>query len=168
MAMLDLAALNDSNADPQQAQLGVRRKTLQEIGPKSPEAYIYPGGPEAIPPQYGNSESSRDRMPGGGPGTQNAPNVPTGQFNQQGTIQRAQSAPSMPSSPTPAAMKPFAPMAPPQGVQRKVILGGPAPSNGLLGRAGGLLGGGLGVPSGGQAETPDISALMQMLQQRRG
>lgn len=172
-----MANLGDTQLNEDLSQTGgVRRKKpgdpmSQVGGPVSPEAYIYPGGPDGpVPPQTGNSETPRDRTPNQGPGTQNQPNIPTGQFNQPGTGPvRAQSAPSMPSAPSPASMQPFQPMAPPQGVQRKMVLGGAAPTSGLLGRAGGLLGGGMGVPQSGGPAAPDISTLIQQLvQQRRG
>lgn len=81
----------------------------------------------------------------------------------------AQATPSMPTSPSPAAMgapQPFTPIASGAtpsamaGVQR-VSMNSP-----LFGRAGGLLGGGVGIQHGNalEAETnPDVQRLLQML-----
>jgi hypothetical protein len=81
------------------------------------------------------------------------------------------SAPDMPDYPSPVAEEKPAPIqgyTPPASIQRKGLTGAPSlPSSKLLGQAGGLLGGGLGVPSltgsGG-----DVSALIQQLLRQRG
>lgn len=122
-------------------------------------------GPD--PSGLGNRETPRDRTPDKGPGTTTVP-MPQGEYRkpEQGGV--ARNAPSMPSAPTPAAMEPFAPMAPPQGVQRKSVLSAPAPTSGMLGRAGGLLNGGLGLAKSTQPMAPDVSALIQALMQQKG
>lgn len=134
---------------------GMDPNELTAIGPD-------PGG-------LGNRESPRDYTPDKGPGTTTEP-VPRGDYGKVGDMGTGggitRSAPTMPTSPTPAAMQPFAPMAPPQGVQRKTVLSAPQGSNGLLGRAGGLLNGGLGVAKQTGPQTPDISALIQAMLQK--
>ncbi len=61
-------------------------------------------------------------------------------------------------------------MTPPPAVQRKSLTGAPSlPSSNLLGQAGGLLGGGLGVPALASGNTGDVSALIaQLLARSRG
>lgn len=170
MAMLPDVRLNET-MDP--AGGGVKRKPLPGAAPDPmAEQVLTESMPPMSAPQPGNPQTPRERVPDQGPGQPPAPNIPTTEYDQAGTTPtgpvRAMSAPSMPTAPTPASLQPFAPMAPPQGVQRKVVLGGPAPAAGLLGRAGGLLGGGIGVPTSGMPATPDVSALIQQLIQRRG
>lgn len=168
MANLADLSLNDTMDEGS----GIRRKKLDPApapGPISPEAYVFPNGAPP-PPQPGNPETPRDRAPEQGPGRLPLPNQP-GPYDQSGTTPitpNVQAAPARPMDPSPVSMQPFAPMAPPQGVQRKVITGGPAPGSALLGRAGGLMGGGLGVPTTTQGVTPDVSALIAQLIQRRG
>jgi hypothetical protein len=82
------------------------------------------------------------------------------------------SAPDMPDYPSPVAEEPAKPIpgyTPPAGIVRKGLTGAPSlPSSKLLGQAGGLLGGGLGVPSL-TGSGSDVSALIQqLLKQGRG
>jgi hypothetical protein len=76
------------------------------------------------------------------------------------------SAPDMPDYPSPVAEEPAKPIpgyTPPAGIVRKGLTGAPSlPSSKMLGQAGGLLGGGLGVPSL-TGSGSDVSALIQQL-----
>jgi hypothetical protein len=87
----------------------------------------------------------------------------------------ATSAPAMPTDPTPIAGSPGAPYTsspgytPPASIVRKSLTGAPSlPSSNLLGKAGGLLGGGLGVPAIAGNSGPDVSALIQQMLRQRG
>lgn len=131
---------------------GVRRVNVPGLqAPAEPEIAKIPfGDPRVI----GNDQGPRELQDTSGPTRINQPGGMPG-----GT-------PSRPSFPTPVssqAPQPFRPMQAPRGIAGSAM----SPSSGLLGRAGGLLGGGLGVPGvmkGGQ----DISALIQQLLARMG
>lgn len=145
-----------------------------------------PTGP--LPPVFdptGNSDGPRDRPTGGAPPV----------LNQPGGISQAPSRPSpMPSSPTPSMPdspspsaaeppRPFTPLDPtmttsqtalpavPATIQRRTVPGGPSMrSQNLLGNAGGLLGGGLGVAgnAGGQDPQSLADAIYQILLMKNG
>lgn len=144
-----------------QAGIGAGTGGVQRVPPSppsvpsiNPDDINLPGGPGG---QTGNPTGPRDR-PDTNPGTSNAP----------GGVQRVGlpgSAPSMPSAPSPISAglpQPFTPMAPPRGIAGSAL----APSSNLLGKAGGLLSGGLGVPGRMGSDAQDISGLIQMLLQK--
>lgn len=169
---------------------GIVRKPLAPPGIVLPGSEVYPppptGDPIAKGPQpiskigqpgepdgptsgpVGNPQGPRDRPGGGAPPT----------INQPGGISQDPSrpTPSMPASPTPVASeppRPFTPMDPtmtppettqPTGITRRTVPGSPSmQSPNLLGSAGGLLGGGLGVP--GQAGGTDPQSLADAIYQ---
>lgn len=127
-----------------------------DAGPLSPGTG--PAGPPSedghLPPIPGSSEGPRDRpMPQ--PPTENAP----GGVTRKGL---PGAAPPMPMSPTPVSAQPpqpFTPLTPPRGMSGAAL----APSSNLLGKAGGLLGGGLGVPGIASGDTQDVSSLIESL-----
>lgn len=145
-----------------------------------------PTGPltQDIPPigPRGNPERARERAVGQDPTSPIAPGgVPReglpGEsaepfaFGGAPGVQRAGSAPSMPTDPTPVstqAPQPFTPMAPPTGVTRRAVGAPSAPSSRLFGRAGGLMGGGMGVPGIYGGGGNDISALILQLLKGQG
>ncbi len=84
--------------------------------------------------------------------------MPAPQPGPGSVTRRSAATPSQPSAPSPVASQPPAPFTP--------MAGGMVPTVGrmLFGRAGGLLGGGLGVPGAiGDEGGEDISALMELL-----
>lgn len=113
-----------------------------------------------LPPLPGNSEGPRDRtIPE--PPTQNAP----GGVQRQGLPGASPSRPIAPSPIAAMSPRPFTPLTPPRGMQGAAL----APSSNLLGKAGGLLGGGLGVPGSVSGDTQDVSSLIAaLLQKMRG
>jgi hypothetical protein len=163
--MANFADVQIGGMEPDPSQGGIKRKPLPTMPTMDPTELTAIGEPNIG--ELGNRETPRDRTTDKGPGTTTAP-VPQGEYGKVGMPGVARNAPSMPSAPTPAAMEPFAPMAPPQGVQRKSVLSAPAPTSGMLGRAGGLLNGGLGLAKSTQPMAPDVSALIQALMQQKG
>jgi len=159
--MANYADVQIGGNEPSPAQGGIRRKPLPMM-PSLDPAELTPIGPD--PNGLGNREAPRDYSPDKGPGTVTNNPIPNGDYGKVGG-DVTRNAPPMPTDPTPAAMQPFAPMAPPQRMQRKTLLSAPQ-SSGLLGRAGGLLNGGMGVAKQAGPQTPDISALIQALMQK--
>jgi len=108
-------------------------------------------GDDGLVGKFGNTERPRE-MPAPQPGPGSV--TPSG----GGVSRRSAATPSQPSAPSPVASQPPAPFTP--------MAGGMVPTVGrmLFGRAGGLLGGGLGVPGAiGDEGGEDISALMELL-----
>ena len=123
------------------------------------------GGPQVNAPtgEEGNPEIPRE-LPNEGPGVPVPTPAPpivsrrtTGTGMGTGTEGGAQGAPPLPMAPSPVAMQPPAPFTP--------MAYGNRPTMGrmLFGKAGGLLGGGLGVPGAMSDEGLDVDALLEML-----
>lgn len=120
-------------------------------------------------------------MPAPAPAPQEASPAPASTapnpFEPAPDVQRASSTPQQPETPTPAVSLPPAPftpippvMSPPIAAQAQVsrnVPGGPSRDpNMMFGRAGGLLGGGMGVPSvlgGDPNDSNPIAALIKKL-----
>ncbi len=116
--------------------------------PLAPE----PEPPIALPPTP---------MPGTGTRPRDLPAPDPGAVGQAGpSASPSRATPSQPTEPSPVASLPPAPFAPMQaGMQ-------PTMGRMLFGRAGGLLGGGIGVPGalGDEGSSPEADALMLLMQ----
>lgn len=131
-----------------------------------------PPGSVKGPTEAGSPEGPRDR-PGGG---MTLPPM----LNQPGQVSQAPSrpTPSMPSSPSPVSAqppRPFTPLDPTLSSSQTAMPtikrpGAPMAGGGLLGHAGGLLGGGLGVAgnTGGQDPQSLADAIYQILLMKHG
>ena len=142
------------------------------VGPPLPGV-----GPPLPPPKLGQgreTQTPRERQPA----------LPTRRLEPSAApmpIQRSAMAPQMPKEPTPQAgaarlaapSLPLNPMAAPPGAPplaspapRSLALpmgGGGGRGTPMFGKAGGLLGGGFGVPGGGAGGDDDILQILQML-----
>lgn len=132
------------------------------------------GGGAEVPPVLNNPGPEVTRV--GQTSTQ--PSVPTTPTRIPVEAPSATATPARPSEPSPIAMqppKPFTPLSGPsvsqmvQPISRNVPGTAQGPNSTLLGKAGGLLGGGLSVPGTFQAGTgQDISGLINVLLSKLG
>jgi hypothetical protein len=148
----------DDETDPTKPDVRrVQPQTTPMVGQPQPTP-----GPEPTPGPAGSPISSPRTGPQAGPGSLFAGLSAPGGIGGGGVASGA--TPSRPDAPTPVASQPPAPFMPMNaGMQ-------PTAGRMLFGRAGGLMGGGLGVPGalGGQESGTDADALATLLKMLGG